>query len=122
LALVSEFLSGGDAATREAAILALGRSRSPGAFGLLAEYWNGHPSVTGRETVLLAMVMLRLPEATDFLISLVSTGPEPEAFAALSALKMHAYDARLTERIAEVIATRNSRSLHERFERDWGKS
>jgi len=72
-----------------------------------------------RETVLLAMVMLRLPAATEFLIELVATGPEPASLAALWALKIHSHDTKLRQRIAEVIQQRNTPSLRARFEKDF---
>ena len=119
LSLVSSFLEGRDIATQEAAILALGRSRLPAAFDRLREFWDRQPIATLRETVLLAMVMLRLPAATDFLIDLVATGPEPAALAALSTLKIHAHDPKLRQRIAEVIQQRNTPVLRTRFEKDF---
>ena len=117
--LVSGYLDVDDTPVREAAILALGRSRLPEAFGVLSAFWNRQPPVVLRETVLLAMVMLRLPAATEFLIELVATGPEAASLAALSALKIHAHDSRLRQRIAEVIQQRNAPSLWARFEKDF---
>ncbi len=119
LPLVSEFLDRDDIPVQEAAILALGRSRLPAAFDVLGAFWNRQPPVVLRETVLLAMVMLRLPVATEFLIELVATGPEPAALAALSALKIRSHDTKLRQRIAEVIQQRNTPSLRARFERDF---
>ncbi len=119
LPLVSEFLDRNDIPVQEAAILALGRSRLPAAFDVLGAFWNRQPPVVLRETVLLAMVMLRLPVATEFLIELVATGPEPAALAALSALKIHAHDTKLRQRIAAVIQERNTPALRARFERDF---
>ena len=100
-------------------ILALGRSRLPAAFEVLSAFWNRQPPVVLRETVLLAMVMLRLPAATEFLIELVAAGPEAASLAALSALKIHAHDSRLRQRIAEVIQQRNTPALRARFEKDF---
>ena len=77
------------------------------------------PPVVLRETVLLAMVMLRLPAATEFLVELVATGPEAASLAALSALKIHSHDSRLRQRIAEVIQQRNTPALRARFEKDF---
>src|SRR5208283_3594455 len=100
-------------------ILALGRSRLPAAFEVLSAFWNRQPPAAFRETVLLAMVMLRLPVATEFLIELVATGPEPASLAALSALKIHARDSRLRQRIVEVIQQRNTPALRAGFENDF---
>jgi HEAT repeats len=117
--LVSGYLDLDDIPVREAAILALGRSRLPEAFEALSAFWNRKPPVVLRETVLLAMVMLRLPAATEFLVELVATGPEAAALAALSALKIHSHDSRLRQRIAEVIQQRNAPALRARFEKDF---
>ncbi len=119
LSLVASFLERHDTGTREAAVLALGRSRLPSAFDVLRQFWVSQPPATLRETVLLAMVMLRLPAATDFLIDLVSTGPEPAALSALSTLKIHAHDPKLRQRIAEVIQQRNTPALRTKFEKEF---
>src|SRR5208283_3937636 len=119
LPLVSGYLHLDDIPVREAAILALGRSHLPAAFGVLSAFWNRQPPVVLRETVLLAMVMLRLPAATEFLIDLVATGPEAASLAALSALKIHAHDTKLRQRIAAVIQQKNTPSLRARFEKDF---
>ena len=75
--LVSGYLDGDDIPVREAAILALGRSRLPNAFAVLSAFWNRQPPAALRETVLLAMVMLRLPAATEFLSSWSPPVPRP---------------------------------------------
>ncbi len=98
LPLVAGYLELNDVAVQEAAILALGRSRLPEAFGVLSSFWNRQPPAALRETVLLAMVMLRLPTATDFLIDLVASGPESAALGALSALEIHAHATQLRQR------------------------
>ena len=117
--LVAGFLEGEDLPVREAAILALGKSRLPEAFEALRDCWNRQLPVVLRETLLLAMVMLRLPAATDFLLDLVASGPEASALAALSALKIHAHDPRLRQRIAEVAAQRDLPALAARLARDF---
>ena len=65
------------------------------------------------------MVMLRLPVATEFLIELVATGREADSPSALSALKIHAHDTKLRQRIAEVVQQRNTPALRARFEKDF---
>jgi HEAT repeat protein len=117
--LVSGYLDLDDIPVREAAILALGRSRLPDAFNALEACWNRQPPVVLRATILLAMVMLRLPAATEFLIELVKSGPEAASLAALSALKIHSHDPRLRKRIAEVVQQRNMPTLRARFDRDF---
>jgi len=117
LPLVSEFLDSGNMASREAAVLALGRSRLPEAFDLLKACWERHP-IGPNEAIFLAMAMLRQPEATTFLLEIVATGGEKTAFAALSAVMIHRYDPNLRERIAAAVDKSRSRALRARFERD----
>ena len=117
--LVIRYLDRDEIPACEAAILALGRSRLPEAFDALRARWDRQPPLVLRETLLLAMVMLRLPAATDFLLELVATAPEPSALAALSALKVHAHDPRLRPRIAEAVQRRNTPALVTRFEREF---
>jgi hypothetical protein len=59
-----------------------------------------------QEAAILALGRSRLPAACDVL-------------GALSALKIHAHDARLRSRIAELIEQRNSPALRARFARDF---
>jgi HEAT repeat protein len=117
LPLVSESLNAGNPAIREAAILALGRSRLPEAFDLLKACWQQDPRGL-KETLLLAMAMLRLPAANDFLLGLLASGPETVSSSALSALMIHHYDPRLRQRIAQAVDQSGSRMLRAKFERD----
>ena len=84
-------------------ILALGRSRLPEAFEALKACWQRQPPATLRETTLLALAMLRLPPATDFLVELLETVPETTALAVLSALKVQAHDPKLGERLKDIV-------------------
>ena len=119
LPFVAEFLDSADVATCEAAILALGRSRLPEAVDLLKTCWQQHP-IGLNEAIFVAMAMLRLPAATEFLLGIVASGTENTASAALSALMIYRYDPTLRERIADAVRKSGSRTLHARFERDCG--
>jgi hypothetical protein len=63
--------------------------------------------------------MMRLPAAVDFLLGLVATEPEATALAAMSALKFHAYDIKLCERLAQAVKATGSRVLESRLRRDF---
>jgi HEAT repeat protein len=119
LAFVTQFLDPDNVAVCEAAVLALGKSRLPGAFDALKSCYEGHLPAALRHQVLLAISMLRLPVAIDYLIELVTSAPEATAIEALSALRIHAHDPRLRERVAGLVQKNGSRALHERFERDF---
>jgi HEAT repeat protein len=119
LPLVSELLDSVDMTIREAAILALGRSRLPEAFEPLKTSLQQH-SVGLNEEIFLAMAMLRLPVATDYLLEAVATEGETSASGALSALMIYRYDPALRDRIAEAVRKNGSRALQAKFERAAG--
>ncbi len=120
LPFVSGFLENKDLPRCEAAVLALGKSRLPEAMDALSSCWKQATSTGLREQLLLAIAMLRLPSAIDYLLELVASDSEKDSIAALFALKIHNYDPRLRERIAEVIQKKGSLALRARFERDFG--
>jgi HEAT repeat protein len=120
--LVAGFLDPNQVPLCEAALLAMGRSRLPEAFEAIRAFWERQPPMVLRETILLALAMLRLPAATDFLIDLVASGPEPAALAALSALKIHAHDPRLRQRVEELVQNRQAPALTTKFARDFPSS
>lgn len=119
LPIVRAYLNVADIPLREAAILALSRTKSPLAFEALKASWENRPPLELRETLLLGLAMLRIPAAADFLFELVASGSEQDALDALSALKIQAHDPRTRERIAEVIQRRNAPALRARFEKDF---
>jgi HEAT repeat protein len=114
---VAEFLESGPEPVREAAVLALGSSRRREAFEVLKAFWEKPCQSTLQETVLLALGLLRLAAANDFLLSLVATGAPAVAAAAVGALAIHRYDARLVERVAAAVAENGSSALHAYFEK-----
>jgi HEAT repeat protein len=116
LAFVAEFLDVADTALCEAAILALGRSRYAEAFELLKAQQQRHP-LGSTDAIFLAMAMLRLPAATEYLLETIAAELEKVASAALSALLIHRYDPGLRERIAAAVRKNGSGALRERFER-----
>jgi HEAT repeat protein len=116
LPFVSGFLETGDPAKSEAAVLALGKSRLPEAFEVLKSCWKRAISSELREQALLAISMLRLPIAIDYLLELVASDSETDAITALCALKIYHYDPRLWQRIAELVQKKGSRALQARFD------
>jgi HEAT repeat protein len=116
---VSGFLDIENPARCEAAVLALGKSRLPEAFDALKACWRRALSAGLREQILLAIAMLRLPAAIDYLLELVASDSEMDGLAALFALKIHNYDPRLRQRVAEIVQKKESRALQARFDRDF---
>jgi HEAT repeat protein len=119
LPFVSAFIESGDPSRSEAAVDALGKSRLPEALGSLTSCWTQAVSTGLKEQILLAISMLRLPSAIDYLLEVVASDTEKDAIAALFALKIHNYDPRLRQRIAEIVRETGSRALQARFERDF---
>lgn len=114
-AFVAEFLHSEVPAVAELALLAFGNSRWPEAFDVLKSFWEGRPPCELKETTLMAIALLRLPTAIDWLLSLVAEGTESNAALALSALAILNYDARVVERVAAAVRARDLVELNEIF-------
>jgi HEAT repeat protein len=119
LEIVSEFLDPTNAAACEAAVLALGKSRLPEALEPLKACLQKSFSSTLRQQVLLAIAILRRPNAMDFLLELLGSESEADAIAALSALKVYKHDPRLRERVAKLVEESGNQTLQNRFAREF---
>jgi hypothetical protein len=120
LEFVCEFLDPLDAGRCEAAALALGKSRLPGALEALKSCWQRSCQPELKEQLLLAISMMRLSGAVDFLLDLVASGPEATALSAMSALQFQRYDPGLRERLAVAVKKAGSRAVEARMNRDFG--
>jgi HEAT repeat protein len=121
LSIAAQVLASADGAMTEAAILALGRSRLTGAFNLLQSYWQKH-RVTANETIYLAIAMLRLPIANEFLLELVANKLEGIALLALSALMIYRHDPSLRQQIAAALDRSGNHNLRIKFEQQLAES
>jgi hypothetical protein len=110
LAFVTEFLDADDLGIQEGAILAVGESRRPEAFEELKKVWETDHSMELKEVILLAIAMLRTPQATDFLLEILAAGPDALSLPALNALKIHRHNERLRSQVEVIV--RNSKSVH----------
>ena len=119
LDFVCEFLSPSDPSRCEAAALALGKTKLPGALEALKSCWQRSYEKTLRNQILLAISMMRLPAAIDFLLELVESDSESSALSAMTVLKFHRYDARLCERLAQTVKSTGSRALQFQLDRDF---
>ncbi len=106
LPFVAHYLNDEDNAVCEAAALALGETRPPGAFEVLRQAWEKTLDSALKRTELLALAMLRDKQALDFLLSLVAEASLPNARAALTALDMYQHDAKLWERVEACLDAR----------------
>ena len=120
LSIVTEFLEPGGAFACEAAAMALGKSRLPEALDPLRGCLERCHSHELRQHILLAIAILRRPASIEYLIGLVAVEPEPDAIAALSAIRIHKDDPRLRERVDAIIRDRGSKMLQATFDREFG--
>lgn len=116
LPLVKEALESEAGSRQEAAALALGESRAPGALTALREALRMAPSVRATETLLLGISLLRSDEALSFLIELVAESSEKQALAALAALSLHKHDQGVRERLKKAVTERGSERVSEEME------
>src|SRR5262249_9060627 len=116
LGFVAAFLDHGNEAVQEAAAFALGESRRPEALTPLKDAWPHVRSRELQEVFLLAISLLRLPAAIDFLLEVVAADDEKAALAAVSALAIHRYNERTKERVAAAVTKAGRAALKKRFE------
>lgn len=65
--------------------------------------------------LLLAISSTRLPQALEFLVTIVATRQQSEARLAIAALAIHRHNQPLAERIAKTVEAREDAVLHEEF-------
>jgi HEAT repeat protein len=104
--LVAGFLHDANLQVQEMAALALGESRLAAALPRLQQWQQQcrHPDL--RQTGLLAIAMLRLDEAIEFLLSLIATGNLQDCQAAIAALQIYQDDRDLASRIQQQLSLR----------------
>jgi HEAT repeat protein len=113
---VAEFLERGGVSIQEAALIALGSSRQVRAFEPLQTF-----AQTAQGDILevahVALALLRLPAATDFLLMQICDDSRSAAESAVNALGVHAHDPVLRERVAEAVAKSGAPYLRALFEK-----
>ena len=119
LEFVAGFLRGESDEIAEAAAFALGESHLAAAFPLLRQAWDEIALGERRRTLLLAMAMLRLDEALEFLLVRVNEDSERAASDAVAALGMYARDEAIRARVEECVAKRGSAALRAAFDREF---
>jgi hypothetical protein len=112
LPLAQHLLNGAATETKaEAIALALGESRLPGAWPLLHDWWKQVTAPELRRSGLLAMALLRLDPALDFLIEVIATGSPADAIEAIAALRIYQTTQGLWQRICDTVTERGDRRL-----------
>jgi hypothetical protein len=120
LDFVRKCLEWDDEPRREAAALALGSSRLPGAFEMLREQWQRNSDPRFGSVLLMAIATSRDEAAVEFLLSLIARAPLRDASAAISALKLHARDAQLRERVRSAVEMRAEPKLTQLLQMEFG--
>jgi hypothetical protein len=91
-------------ALRELALQALGSAADDRALELLSEELQNRALPAERRDVIDALSVSLRPRARAILLELLQSGSTSDAEAALSALSIHSYDARLAQQVREVTA------------------
>jgi HEAT repeat protein len=108
LSLVRAYLDYEDQAIAEAAILALGASRLPGAIDALREKWGRTAHGPIRKTLLLALATARQDSALEFLLSLVADGDSRVSSEVVAALRAYRNDERVRKALEEALEKRRT--------------
>src|SRR3954447_6630551 len=103
VAFVGRFLDSPLPGIPAGAALALGESRQPEALDLLRRHWDRGADPADRQTVLVAVAMLRLPQSLEFLLSLVRTGAAQDAAEAIEALGLYKHDPAVRDQVEAVV-------------------
>jgi HEAT repeat protein len=115
LEFVARFLDDDEESTVEAAIWALGQSRSPAAFGALKEKWEQPVDRSTRKVLMAAMAASRLPEALDFLYAQIREANTQTASDVIAALGPYARVEAIPSAVRSAVEQRGQHKLIEAF-------
>ncbi|HEY6972155.1 MAG TPA: hypothetical protein VJA94_23285 [Candidatus Angelobacter sp.] len=119
LPLVASYVDSPDLAVAEAALLAIGSSRLPGAFILLKEKSARTAAGPLRRITLLAIAMLRSDEAVKFLLACLADGSAQTAKDALMALAIFRTNEKVRAQVEAAVVSRDDSSLTEVFRQEF---
>jgi hypothetical protein len=119
---VARFLNSRTEGIGEQAALALGESRLPAAFEVLREAWERGGVAEQRRTLLVAIAMLRIDEALEFLLSRLADESGPVAADALAGLAFYARDEAVLARVQGIIQERGDGALETVFAREFARA
>jgi HEAT repeat protein len=115
LPLVGGFIDSEDTALAEAALLALGSSRLPGALSLLTFKWERTVGGPMRKIVLMAIAMVRSDAAIEFLLALLAESSSAIAKDVIAALALFRDNERVRGQVESMVTRRNEKSVDEAF-------
>ena len=113
LVFVARFIDDEAVEVSEAAILAIGSQRRVEAFEVLRQKWERSVFSDVRKTLLTAIAMVRVDEATDFLIELLESSATSTAVEVVRVLAAYHREERVRERVNKVVEQRGSLELRE---------
>lgn len=119
---VAKFLNSAMEGIGEQAALALGESRLPAAFEVLRAAWERGGMAEQRRTLLVAIAMLRIDDALEFLLSRLGEESGPVAADALAGLAFYARDEAVLTRVEGIIKQRGDQALEAVFTREFGRA
>jgi HEAT repeat protein len=111
VSLLGEFLEDSEPDIRMSAALALGETRQPEALELLRGRVPFERDDDARRNLLVAVSLLRLPAAIDWLVSRVSEASIQDAAWAIEALAMYRRDAAVADRVKAAAGERKDPQL-----------
>jgi HEAT repeat protein len=104
--IVATYLTHEDDTIVELAAIALGESRAPEAFPHLRDALAGRRPGRATKSILLALALLRVDDATAHLLDLLAKAPEPLAKQVVEALALHPA---LEDKVRAILEARSSR-------------
>ena len=119
---VGRFLNSRAEGIGEQAALALGESRQAAAFEVLRDAWERGGAAEQRRTLLVAIAMLRIDEALEFLLSRLADESGPVAADALAGLAFYARDEAVLARVEGIIQERGDGALEAVFAREFARA
>ena len=119
---VAKFLNSRTEGIGEQAALALGESRLPAAFDVLRQAWENGGAAEQRRTLLVAIAMLRIDEALEFLLGRLADESGPVAADALAGLAFYARDEAVLARVQAIIQGRGDGALEAVFAREFARA
>jgi HEAT repeat protein len=118
---VANFLNGPDPDVRLEAAAALGECHDPQATATLIENYQTNPSDEVKRAILLSLGASRQPTAAEFLLSVVATGRQHDAIAAIGALAAGRFRDDFRERVQVAVKARGDAKLTATFEKEFSK-
>ena len=122
VAFLGRFIDAPEEGVRSAAWLALGESRQPEALAMLRTCWERESDAESRQTLALAIAMLRLPAAIEFLAALVACETVATATIIVEAMQLYRHDDALRSRLDAIVAKRGEAGLRRAFEAAWPRT